>query len=76
MQLRFFILVGCAYDLLGAQKAAVLGGLVSAVCNVLLAIAVRLDPQARGVKLGTHRVFRFRWKSTNPEMSYQHDDPK
>lgn len=46
MQMRFFILVGCAFDLLGAQKAAALGAVTAAVCFLLLAVAVQMDGEA------------------------------
>ena len=45
MQLRFFILVGCAYDVLGPQKAAALGGLTLAASCGMVAMGVMLEAQ-------------------------------
>lgn len=58
-QMRFFILVGLAYDMYGARVASFLGSLTAAICFVGLALAASLDSQAWPLTQSTVMYFCF-----------------
>jgi len=58
-QMRFFILVGLAYDMYGARVASCLGALTAALCFVGLAVAASLDSQAWPLTQSTVMYFCF-----------------